>query len=108
MKPAKHVHHSTPHRGNPALFWDRTRWVGLCQTHHNADAQQIERRGYASRVDASGLPTDPNHPFNRATPVEIAAARPQGRGESKVSASRGSGPVGEFETELVRPTEGSR
>jgi 5-methylcytosine-specific restriction enzyme A len=34
--PAKEVHHSIPHRGNPAIFWDRSKWVSLCRAHHSA------------------------------------------------------------------------
>ena len=62
---AEHVHHSTPHKGDQAVFWDKSRWVPLCQHHHNRDAQQIETRGYRSAVDVSGCPIDPRHPWNR-------------------------------------------
>ncbi|MDP4022333.1 hypothetical protein Q8W71_06840 [Methylobacterium sp. NEAU 140] len=60
---AVHVHHARPHRGNMAVFWDRSLWRGLCAEHHNRDAQQRERRGYASAVGADGLPADRAHPF---------------------------------------------
>jgi 5-methylcytosine-specific restriction enzyme A len=34
--PATEVHHSLPHRGNPAIFWNRSKWVSLCRAHHSA------------------------------------------------------------------------
>lgn len=62
---AEHVHHGIAHKGDKARFWDKSKWVPLCAHHHNKDAQQIETRGYRSAVDASGMPIDPAHPFNR-------------------------------------------
>lgn len=93
---AVHVHHATPHRGDRAIFWDRSRWVPLCTEHHNRDAQQVETRGYSSRLGRDGLPTDINHPFNR----------PEGGGcESR--GRKGSGPHGSRSSELV-PARGPR
>lgn len=34
------VDHITPHRGDMALFWDTSNWQGLCEHHHNSDAQK--------------------------------------------------------------------
>lgn len=62
---AVHVDHIKPHRGDMAIFWDRRNWQPLCAEHHNRDKQQVETRGYSSRIGADGLPLDPNHPFNR-------------------------------------------
>lgn len=28
------VDHKQPHRGDPALFWDRRNWQSLCAEHH--------------------------------------------------------------------------
>lgn len=36
------VDHVKPHRGDDALFWDRTNWQTLCQTHHSRDKQRQE------------------------------------------------------------------
>jgi 5-methylcytosine-specific restriction enzyme A len=36
----------------------------LCDRCHNATKQQVERIGYSTEMDASGWPTDPNHPTN--------------------------------------------
>lgn len=41
------VDHRTPHRGDPALFWDPTNWQSLCQPHHDVDKQRMERGGQA-------------------------------------------------------------
>lgn len=59
------VDHIKPHKGNAGLFWDRDNWQALCKTHHDADKQQIERRGYSSAVGPDGWPTDSQHPANR-------------------------------------------
>lgn len=114
LRPAVHVHHSTPHKGNSAIFWNRCQWVGLCEEHHNRDAQQVETRGYASRIDADGFPSDPAHPFNqgeadqpedtnaRQRPTSsIGGAIAAGGGRSKVKRFKGVGPAGSSRTELV-------
>lgn len=41
--PAEVVDHVTPHRGNRALFWDRSNWQPLCAHHHNGHKQRQER-----------------------------------------------------------------
>lgn len=38
------VDHVVAHRGNQALFWDRSNWQGLCSTHHSRDKQREEAR----------------------------------------------------------------
>tara|TARA_R100000365_G_C2667270_1_gene17885 strand:+ start:60 stop:410 length:351 start_codon:yes stop_codon:yes gene_type:complete len=43
-KPAGHVDHITPHKGDDRLFWDRTNWQALCAHHHNSTKQREERR----------------------------------------------------------------
>lgn len=42
-KPAEHLDHIKPHRGDKAIFWDKTNWQGLCQYHHNSAKQREER-----------------------------------------------------------------
>ncbi len=32
---ATEVHHSVPHRGDMALFWDKSRWVSICKSCHS-------------------------------------------------------------------------
>lgn len=41
---AQVVDHRIPHRGDQALFWDKTNWQSLCTTHHSRDKQREERR----------------------------------------------------------------
>lgn len=65
-RPATCVHHSVPHRGDRAKFWNKSTWQPRCDEHHNRDEQQREARGYTNRLGSDGLPIDPNHPFNRA------------------------------------------
>lgn len=38
------VDHVVPHRGDPALFWDRNNWQPLCKRHHDRDKQRLECR----------------------------------------------------------------
>jgi 5-methylcytosine-specific restriction enzyme A len=40
----------------------------LCKPHHDSAKQAEEQRGYGGQCDASGWPTDPRHPANRARP----------------------------------------
>ena len=65
VTPATVVDHVTPHRGDTVLFWDKSNWQALCEPCHNGAKQRIERRGYDDTVGLDGMPTDPNHPFNR-------------------------------------------
>jgi 5-methylcytosine-specific restriction protein A len=42
---AAEVHHGTPHRGDMKLFWDRSRWIGMCKSCHSAaTAREINER----------------------------------------------------------------
>jgi 5-methylcytosine-specific restriction protein A len=44
--PVAEVDHKEPHRGNRALFWDRTNWQGLCKPCHSRKtaAEVLHRR----------------------------------------------------------------
>ena len=64
--PATVFHHSSPHKGDQHIFGDRSTWVSSCEACHNGPEQRYETRGYRDDIGADGLPTDPNHPFNRA------------------------------------------
>lgn len=44
-KPAVHVDHKIPHRGDKAKFWDKSNWQSLCAYHHNSVKQREERKG---------------------------------------------------------------
>lgn len=41
------VDHIIPHRGDSRLFWDKSNWAGLCDTHHCGDKQAMEATGRA-------------------------------------------------------------
>lgn len=43
-QPATIVHHSIPHRGDKAIFWDRSKWVPSCKPCHDGPLQSQERR----------------------------------------------------------------
>jgi 5-methylcytosine-specific restriction protein A len=43
-RPATVVDHVKPHRGDNALFWDKTNWQPLCGPCHNSRKQSLERR----------------------------------------------------------------
>lgn len=42
--PANVVDHKTPHRGDQAIFWDKTGWQPLCTPCHSGAKQRQERR----------------------------------------------------------------
>jgi hypothetical protein len=90
---AQHVHHKEPHKGDPKVFWNKSLWQPLCDGCHNRWAQQVECVGYHSNVDPSGVPSDPNHPFNK----------PRGStpGEVKSPSAKGSRPPEGVRAELV-------
>jgi hypothetical protein len=61
------VDHIEPHRGDMIKFWRPPKGLqSLCATHHSAGKQRAEKRGYDTRIDETGYPVDPRHPFNRA------------------------------------------
>lgn len=110
------VDHITPHRGDQRLFWSQTNWQGLCTNHHSSDKQQVERRGFSSRIGTDGLPVDHSHPFyagadhqpsdddarQRPRQPRPAASSDPNRG-CKVTEAKGRGPLGFKGTELVSP-----
>lgn len=54
------------------LFWSRKNWQALCKFCHDSVKQRLEKSGRVAGCNASGLPLDPRHPWNRP--------RPQGEG----------------------------
>lgn len=76
-QPATVVNHKRPHKGDQAVFWDRSNWQPLCKSCHDrvtaardggfgnpvrTDGEAMPaRRG----VDALGWPLDPGHPWRR-------------------------------------------
>lgn len=47
--PATIVHHTTPHKGDKRLFWDRKNWSPACQPCHDGPLQSHEKRKEAQR-----------------------------------------------------------
>lgn len=60
------VDHIVPHRGDPEIFWDSSRWQALCKTHHASDKQREEKSGRKiGRTGLDGYPLDPDHHWRR-------------------------------------------
>lgn len=55
--------HIQPHRGDPVLFAGRLQ--SLCAGCHSSWKQQLETTGHFRGSDLTGVPLDPNHPWNR-------------------------------------------
>jgi 5-methylcytosine-specific restriction endonuclease McrA len=55
------VDHIRPHKGDEALFFDRTNWQSLCKDCHDVDKKLLETSGRVKGYDANGMPLDPNH-----------------------------------------------
>jgi 5-methylcytosine-specific restriction endonuclease McrA len=53
--------HVEPHKGDLQKFW-LGELQSLCSNCHNANKQQIEKRGYDTAIGEDGWPTDPKHP----------------------------------------------
>ena len=50
------VDHKTPHKQNPALFFDYRNTQSLCKAHHDSTKQHAERTAEAFEVDENGWP----------------------------------------------------
>ena len=55
--------HVVPHRGNPEAFFTGE-LQSLCATCHSGPKQREEVTGRKSGADISGVPLDPDHPWN--------------------------------------------
>jgi hypothetical protein len=66
LVPATVVHHVEAHKGDPVKFFGGP-FESICKPCHDSDAQQEERIGYSPEIGADGWPTDPRHPFNKAS-----------------------------------------
>jgi 5-methylcytosine-specific restriction enzyme A len=45
IQPSTVADHVTPHRGDPALFWDEANWAALCKACHDAKTAREGRWG---------------------------------------------------------------
>ncbi|HEY2531223.1 MAG TPA: HNH endonuclease [Xanthobacteraceae bacterium] len=59
------VDHVQPHRGDWTAFVTGE-LQSLCEPCHKSVKREIELRGYRTDIGLDGLPTDANHPANRA------------------------------------------
>lgn len=48
-----------------SLFWDSSNWQALSKRCHDSWKQRLEKSGTVAGCDASGIPLDPNHHWNR-------------------------------------------
>lgn len=59
VTPATVVDHRDAHRGDPAIFWDRSRWQSLCASHHSSDAQRRDNGNPTPRrIGPDGWPIE--------------------------------------------------
>jgi 5-methylcytosine-specific restriction endonuclease McrA len=65
MTPATVADHVTPHRDDPALFWDEGNLQSLCKTCHDGAKQALEKTGHLRGSNVAGVPLDPQHPWFR-------------------------------------------
>lgn len=59
------VDHKIPHRGDQALFWDRSNWQSLCKECHDRHKQRLEKSGAVVGCDVSGIPIDAGHHWRK-------------------------------------------
>ena len=59
------VNHIIPHKGDKALFWDRSNWQAVCKFHHDSTIQRQEKLEVVIGCDDRGIPLDPNHHWNK-------------------------------------------
>ena len=57
--PATIPDHITPHRGNPALFFDPDNLQSLCSPHHSSTKARIEHGRRINGVGVDGWPAQP-------------------------------------------------
>lgn len=50
VMPATVVDHIVPHKGDKDLFWDKTNWQPLCETHHNIKTASEDRGAWSPVV----------------------------------------------------------
>jgi len=59
IKPAKVANHTKAHKGDWSLFTDPNNLDSLCERHHNADQQSLEKGGSPKmKFDEDGWPLE--------------------------------------------------
>ena len=56
VMPATVVDHIVPHKGDKDLFWDKTNWQPLCETHHNIKTASEDRGAWMPVVNKQDDP----------------------------------------------------
>ena len=56
--------HIKPHRGDARLFWDTRNLQSMAKQCHDSAKQTYEKSGHYPGWDESGMPDDPEHPWN--------------------------------------------
>jgi 5-methylcytosine-specific restriction protein A len=59
------VHHKEAHEDQMDKFLDVDNLEALCASCHSGHQQVADNTGYSQAADASGIPLDPKHPWNR-------------------------------------------
>lgn len=56
VMPATVVDHIIPHKGNKDLFWNKSNWQPLCETHHNIKTASEDRGAWMPVVNKQDDP----------------------------------------------------
>lgn len=71
--PATQVDHIIPHKGNQSIFWDKSNWQGLCDSHHSQKTARED--GGFGRKAKSIPPPKQNDDLQRARPFRHLCAK---------------------------------
>lgn len=52
---SKVTDHVIPHKGDRAIFWDRSHWQPACQWHHDAVKQRLEQLYASGAISSADL-----------------------------------------------------
>lgn len=55
---ARLTDHIQPHKGDAALFWDRSNWQACCQWHHDVVKQKLELKWQRGEIGVADLRLD--------------------------------------------------
>ncbi|MFK7238635.1 HNH endonuclease [Acinetobacter baumannii] len=72
VMPATVVDHIIPHKGDKDLFWNKSNWQPLCETHHNIKTASEDRGAWMPVVNKPVIDPDRMNPFKVGDTVTIA------------------------------------
>ncbi|WP_180138435.1 HNH endonuclease [Acinetobacter sp. YH12043] len=72
VMPATVVDHIIPHKGDKDLFWNKSNWQPLCETHHNIKTASEDRGAWIPVVNKPVIDPDRMNPFKVGDTVTIA------------------------------------